>query len=109
MTASSPASSFAPTTCAEIVGDDPGIVDARLEKQALADRVDRDLEDPRESVPFPGIERKVVVADLELGRIEIAEVFELVVQAAAPAAVRSRRSPPARTPSSRGSGGRVPG
>ena len=68
----------------------PGITDARLEEQPLADRMDRDLKDPREPVPFPGIERKVVVAELEVGRIEIAEVFELVVQAAAPAAVRGR-------------------
>ena len=58
-----------------------GSIDARLEKQSLADRVNRDLEDPRESVPFPGIKRQVVVAELKLRRIEIAEVFELVVEA----------------------------
>ena len=85
-----------------------GIVDARLEKQALADRVNRDLKDPRESIPFPGIKRKVVVAELKLGRIEIAEVFELVVQARAASGRAGPRRPPARIPSSRGSGGRVP-
>ena len=52
---------------AEIRADDLGLVDARLEKQSLANRVDRDLQDPRESVPFPGIEWEIVVADLEVG------------------------------------------
>ena len=65
----------------EIVGDDARIQGARFKEQSFADRVNRDLKDPRESIPLPGIEWKVVVSELKLGRIEIAELFELVVEA----------------------------
>ena len=73
----------------EILADHPRIVDPRLEEQALAHRMDRDLEHPGKPVPFPGIKRQVVVTELEIGGIEVAKVLELIVQARPPAAVRA--------------------
>ena len=54
----------------------------------------RDLEHPREPIALPGEEREVVVAELEVGRIQVAEVLQRVVEAEAPSAVR--RGEPAR-------------
>ena len=50
--------------------------------------MDRDLEDVREPVAAPGEERQVVVAELEVGRVEIAELFEDRVEPGVPAPVR---------------------
>ncbi len=55
--------------------------------KSLADRVDRDLQDPRVLVPLPGIEGQVVVAELEVGRVEVAEIFQGVVEVGAPSAM----------------------
>ena len=77
---------------AKIAADHEGIVDTRLQEQALTDRMDGNLKHARKSVPFPGIEWKVVVAELEVGGIEVAEVFERIVEAGGPSAVWTREA-----------------
>ena len=84
----------------EVLADRAAVGDAGLEEQALADRMHRDLEHPREPVAFPGKEREVVVAELEVGRVQVAEVFQGVVEADAPPAVRRGEAASARCRSS---------
>ena len=89
----------------QVVGDHPAVAHAGVEEEALADGMDRHLEDAGEPVALPGEEREVVVAELEVGRVLVAERLEGVVEARVPAAVRRGEARPARSPA-RGAPGR---
>ena len=87
--ASSPRRAATATTCREILADDARVGDA-ASRNSPSQTGWTGIWSTRENrSPFQGIEREVVVAELEVGRIEVAEVFELVVEARAPSAVRA--------------------
>ena len=73
---------------AEVVGDHPAVGHARVEEKTLADGMDGELQDLGEAIAFPGEERKVVVAELEVRREEVAKPFQGVVEPGIPAPVR---------------------
>ena len=76
-----------PDDARQVVGDHAAVADPGLQEQSLADRVDRHLEDVREPVVAPGEERQVVVAELEVGRVKIAQLLQNRVEPGVPAAV----------------------
>src|SRR5579864_950586 len=76
----------------KMFGDQPRIACAGFEEQSLANWVDRNLEYFGESFAPPGEERQVVVADLEVGGILIAKLFERRVEARVPASQRCREA-----------------
>src|SRR5208337_276596 len=55
------------------------------EKKPLADRVHRKLQNPGEPIAFPREEGKVVVIELKIRRVFVAERLDGVIQAGVPA------------------------
>src|SRR5208283_1912919 len=70
---------------AQVVRDDPAVLHSGVEKKPLADRVHRKLQDPGEPIAFPREEGKVVVVELKIRRVFVAERLDGVIQAGVPA------------------------
>src|SRR5208283_5529243 len=72
----------------QVVGDDPPFLHAGIEEEPLADRVNGQLKDAREAMALPRVEGKIVVAELEIRRVIVAERFDGIIEPGIPPPVR---------------------